>query len=259
MVRPTSASADVSHGGEKMGRRDSTTKEANEDTFTTSHPQKLPRRKQARYRQAQLWGGDNWHQGSEPGAAERLPLETIIPVECNPAHVRYEANADRARKPRQSGTRWAQRIQSVEEELLQSMQDVEDLWREKYSAPRRKPQGIAEDESRDGAEDRPDDATRDRVRAAVQRAERQVSSPERLAHPSPPVRAEGCGGSTRRWANHPAATPESDQHPTGNGRVGWPPRQRRQQRTTRERKRSPKRCWPKPCSAWKKLKKSETA
>ena len=118
-----------------MGRRDST-KEANENTFTTSHPQKLPRRKQARYRQMQLWGGgggDNWYQGREPGAAGGYPRDDH-PRGVQPAHVRYEANADRARKAEAERDALAQRVQGIEEELSQSMQDVEDLWREKYSA-----------------------------------------------------------------------------------------------------------------------------
>ena len=45
--------------------------------------------------------------------------------------MRYEANADRARKAEAEGDELAQ---SLEEELSQSMQDVEDLWREKHSA-----------------------------------------------------------------------------------------------------------------------------
>ena len=59
-------------------------------------------------------------------------LETTIPVECNRLTCGMKLMQTGRERPRQSGTRW--RIQSVEEELLQSMQDVEDLWREKYSA-----------------------------------------------------------------------------------------------------------------------------
>ena len=51
-----------------------------------------------------------------------------------PAHVRYEANADRARKAEAERDALAQRIQGIEEDLSQWMQDVEDLWRERYSA-----------------------------------------------------------------------------------------------------------------------------
>ena len=50
------------------------------------------------------------------------------------AHVRYEANADRARRAEAERDALAQLIQGIEEDLSQSMQDVEDLWREKYSA-----------------------------------------------------------------------------------------------------------------------------
>ena len=48
--------------------------------------------------------------------------------------MRYEANADRARKAEAERDALAQRLQGIEEDLSQSMQDVEDLWREKYSA-----------------------------------------------------------------------------------------------------------------------------
>ena len=48
--------------------------------------------------------------------------------------MRYEANADRARKAEAERDALAQRLQSIEEDLSQSMQDVEDMWREKYSA-----------------------------------------------------------------------------------------------------------------------------
>ena len=47
--------------------------------------------------------------------------------------MRYEANADRARKAEAERDELAQCLQSLEEELSRSMQDVEDMWREKYS------------------------------------------------------------------------------------------------------------------------------
>ena len=78
-------------------------------------------------------GGDNWYQDREPGAAGGYPRDDH-PRGVQPAHVRYEANADRARKAEAERDALAQRIQGIEEDLSQSMQDVEDLWREKYSA-----------------------------------------------------------------------------------------------------------------------------
>ena len=48
--------------------------------------------------------------------------------------MRYEANADRARKAEAERDELAQGLQHPEEELSQSMQDVEDQWRKKYSA-----------------------------------------------------------------------------------------------------------------------------
>ena len=78
-------------------------------------------------------GGDNWYQDREPGAAGSYPRDDH-PRGVQPAHVRYEANADRARKAEAERDALAQRIQGIKEDLSQSMQDVEDLWREKYSA-----------------------------------------------------------------------------------------------------------------------------
>ena len=43
-------------------------------------------------------------------------------------------HADRARKAEAERDALAQRLQSLEELLSRSMQDVEDMWREKYSA-----------------------------------------------------------------------------------------------------------------------------
>ena len=78
-------------------------------------------------------GGDNWYQEREPGAAGGYPRDDH-PRGVQPAHVRYEANADRARKAEAERNVLAQCLQSIEEDLSQSMQDVEDMWREKYSA-----------------------------------------------------------------------------------------------------------------------------
>ena len=83
-------------------------------------------------------GGDNWYQDREPGAAGGYPRDDY-PRREQPAHVQYEANADRARKAEAERDALAQRLQGIEEDLSQSMQDVEDLWREKKQCPRRKP------------------------------------------------------------------------------------------------------------------------
>ena len=48
--------------------------------------------------------------------------------------MRYEGNADRARKAEAERDALAKRLQGIEEDLSQSMQDVKDMWREKYSA-----------------------------------------------------------------------------------------------------------------------------
>ena len=158
-------------------------------------------------------GGDNWHQGSEPGAAGGYPRDDH-PRGVQPAHVRYEANTDRAKRAEAERDELAQRIQSVEAELLQSMQDVEDLWREKYSALEESHKVSLKTKAE--MEQKIDLMTLHETE--LERQYRELSDRCRaqkdsllLAHQSG---AEGRGGSTRRWANHPAATPESDQHPT---------------------------------------------
>ena len=147
------------------------------------------------------------------------------PRGVQPAHVRYEANTEQGEEGRgragRAGTSWPSESRASKQNFYSPCK----MWRTsggKNTVPSKKCHKVSL-KTKAEMEQKIDlmTLTRDRVRAAVQRAERQVSSPERLAPASPPVRAEGRGGSTRRWANHPAATPESDQHPTGNGRVGW--------------------------------------
>ena len=78
-------------------------------------------------------GGDNRPHGREPGAAGDYPRDDP-PRREQPAQVRLEANADRARQAEKERVELAQRLQRLEEELSRCMQDVEDQWREKYSA-----------------------------------------------------------------------------------------------------------------------------
>ena len=78
-------------------------------------------------------GCNNRNHGREPGAAGGYPRDDH-PRREQPAHVQYEANADRAKKAEADRDELAQRLQCLEEELSQSMQEVEDQWREKYSS-----------------------------------------------------------------------------------------------------------------------------
>ena len=78
-------------------------------------------------------GGDNRYHGREPGAAGSYPQDDHSRIE-QPAHVRYEVNADRARKAEVERDESTQCLQRLVEELSQSMQDVEDQWQENYSA-----------------------------------------------------------------------------------------------------------------------------
>ena len=122
MVRPTSASAMYC----MEARRWEDETPPRKRTRTPSPPRTRRNSREESRRDTDrrgYGGGDNWYQGREPKAAG-----------VQPAHVRYEANADRARKAEAERDALAQRIQGIEEELSQSMQDVEDLWREKYSA-----------------------------------------------------------------------------------------------------------------------------
>ena len=133
MVRPTSASAMYRM---EARRWESEAPPPRKRTRTPSPPRTRRDSREERRRDSDrrsYGGGDNWYQGREPGAAGGYPRDDI-PRGVQPAHVRYEANADRARKAEAERDALAQRIQGIEEELSQSMQDVEDLWREKYSA-----------------------------------------------------------------------------------------------------------------------------
>ena len=132
MVRPTSASA--MYRMEARRWEDETPPRKRTRTPSPPRTRRNSREESRRDTDRRSYGGgDNWHQGREPGAAGGYPRDDH-PRGVQPAHVRYEANADRARKAEAERDALAQRVQSVEEELLQSMQDVEDLWREKYSA-----------------------------------------------------------------------------------------------------------------------------
>ena len=133
MVRPTSASAMYRM---EARRWEGETPPPRKRTRTPSPPRTRRNSREESRRDTDrrsYGGGDNWHQGSEPGAAGGYPRDDH-PRGVQPAHVRYEANTDRAKRAEAERDELAQRIQSVEAELLQSMQDVEDLWREKYSA-----------------------------------------------------------------------------------------------------------------------------
>ena len=132
MVRPTSASAMY----RMEARRWEDEAPPRKRTRTPSPPRTRRNSREERRRDADrrsYGGGNNWYQDREPGAAGGYPRDDH-PREVQPAHVRHEANADRARKAEAERDALAQRIQGIEEDLSQSMQDVEDLWREKYSA-----------------------------------------------------------------------------------------------------------------------------
>ena len=132
MVRPTSASAMY----RMEARRWEDEAPPRKRTRTPSPPRTRRNSREESRRDTDrrsYGGGDNWYQGREPGAAGGYPRDDH-PRGVQPAHVQYEANADRARKAEAERDALAQRIQGIEEDLSQSMQDVEDLWREKYSA-----------------------------------------------------------------------------------------------------------------------------
>ena len=132
MVRPTSASAMY----RMEARRWEDEAPPRKRTRTPSPPRTRRNSREERRRDTDrrsYGGGDNWYQDREPGAAGGYPRDDH-PRGVQPAHVRYEANADRARKAEAERDALAQRIQGIEEDLSQSMQDVEDLWRENYSA-----------------------------------------------------------------------------------------------------------------------------
>ena len=112
MVRPTSASAMYRM---EARRWEGETPPPRKRTRTPSPPRTRRNSREESRRDTDrrsYGGGDNWHQGSEPGAAGGYPRDDH-PRGVQPAHVRYEANTDRARKAEAERDELAQRIQSV--------------------------------------------------------------------------------------------------------------------------------------------------